>query len=202
MHLPESIPVAWVAQGGSADSGWLLALAIAATVAAVGACLAAAATWRMLARVREVADRTRALEHLEELTRDVRALASDRSDLDLRRIEHVLVELRDTQIRLEDALLRHAEATREAILRGDSSTALAIPAGDGIGERAVNRLLALGYERVQLVTRAEKLAELSTRDGEILVEARRDGVLNKGRVLVREGRIANVELHPAYSIFP
>ena len=48
----------------------------------------------------------------------------------------------------------------------------------------------------------EKLLELVARDGEILIEANKSGVLHKGRVLVRSGRIANVELHPAYSIFP
>jgi hypothetical protein len=186
-------------------AGWLLAVAVVAgVVGAAAAVAAAAAAWTLVARHRELAARARALEHLEGLARDVSALAADRGDLDLRRIEHVLIELRDAQKRLEDVLLRHAEATRAAVLAGDPSTAL-VPAASGgemVGERAINRLLAMGYERIQIVTRAEKLAELAARDGEVLVEARKEGVLHKGRVLVRSGRIANVELHPAYSIFP
>jgi len=42
----------------------------------------------------------------------------------LRRIEHVLVELRDTQARLEDVLLRHAESLGATILEGVSVTGL------------------------------------------------------------------------------
>jgi hypothetical protein len=182
--------------------GFDLVLALAALVAAVGAGLAAAAAWTLVTRVRELGARAAPLEHLATLSRDVRTLSEARGDLDLRRVEHLLIELRDSQVRLEDALLRHADATREALVRGDSTAALAAPAGDGLGERAVNRLIAMGYERIQLVTRHEKLLELVARDGEILVEANKAGVLHKGRVLVRSGRIANVELHPAYSIFP
>jgi len=185
-----------------APAGFDLVLALAAVAAAVAAGLAAGAAWSLVARVRELGARAAPLDHLETLARDVRKLTEERGDLDLRRIEHVLIELRDSQKRLEDALLRHAEATREALVRGDGTAALAAPAGDGLGERAVNRLLAMGYERIQLVTRHEKLLELVARDGEILVEAQKAGVLHKGRVLVRSGRIANVELHPAYSIFP
>lgn len=182
--------------------GWSLVLALCAVAAAVAAGLAAAAAWQLQARVRELGARAAPLEHLSALARDVHALSEERADLDLRRVEHILIELRDSQVRLEDALLRHADATREALVRGDSTSALAAPAGDGLGERAVNRLIAMGYERIQLVTRHEKLLELVARDGEILVEANKSGVLHKGRVLVRSGRIANVELHPAYSIFP
>jgi len=183
-------------------AGWVLA--IAAVIAAGGAVAAAAAAWTLVRRTREWTAQARGIEHLATLSRDVSALAADRGDLDLRRIEHVLIELRDAQVRLEDVLLRHAESTRAALLSADRSTDV-VPAGDGpeaLGERATNRLLAMGYERIQIVTRPEKLAELGRRDGEVLVEARRDGVLHKGRLLVRAGRIANVELHPAYSIFP
>jgi hypothetical protein len=191
-----------LAQSPDSPVGWVLA--IAAVVAAVGAVTAAAAAWTLVARAREFVGQSRGLEHLPAVARDVAALAADRGDLDLRRIEHVLIELRDAQVRLEDVLMRHAEATRAALLNGEASTALPAIAGGGeaLAERAINRLLAMGFERIQIVTRAEKLAELGARDGEVLVEARKGGVLHKGRVLVRTGRIANVELHPAYSIFP
>ncbi|MEM7310543.1 MAG: hypothetical protein AAF682_27960 [Planctomycetota bacterium] len=195
------LPPLLVAQTTPATWPQLVLVALAA-VAALGACAAAVAAWTVASRGRELLDRTAVLGELEELSRSVRGLAEHRSDLDLRRVEHVLIEIRDANQRLEDVLLRHAEATREALVKGDGSLPAATPGSDGLGERAVNRLLALGYERIQIVTRVEKLAELTARDGEILVEARKDGVLHKGRVLVRSGRISNVELHPAYSIFP
>ncbi len=182
---------------------WLpYALFAAAVIAAAAAVAAAIGVWLVAARTRSLDGRAAALDRVEAIAGDVKRLADDRGDLDLRRVEHVLIELRDAQVRLEDALLRHAEATRGALVRGAETSALAVPAPGALGESAVNRLIALGYERVQLVTRSEKLAELGAKDGEILVEARRDGVLHKGRVLVRAGRIANVEMHPAYSIFP
>ena len=38
--------------------------------------------------------------------------------------------------------------------------------------------------------------------GEVLVEARRNGVACKGRVLVRGGVVTDVELKPVYTAFP
>lgn len=171
-------------------------------VGSAAAVVAAAGIWVLAARVREFGALGAKLDHIEGVRTEVARLVAERGDLDLRRIEHVLIELRDGQQRLEDALLRHAEATRGALERGHETQALTAPGSNGLGERAINRLLALGYERVQLVTRTEKLAELASKDGEILAEARREGVLHKGRVLVRGGRISEVEMHPIYSIFP
>ena len=177
------------------EAGFWLVLAsfLAATAAAVG-------VWVLVARLRAVAAAGGRLATLSEIDQKLGRLVAARDDLDLRRLEHLLVDVRDTQKRLEDAFLRTAEAGRTATA---TTSELAAPAGpESIGERIVNRLLALGYEQVQIVTRAEKLAELLGRDGEVLVEARQGGVLHKGRVVLRGGRLADVELHPAYSIFP
>jgi hypothetical protein len=38
--------------------------------------------------------------------------------------------------------------------------------------------------------------------GDVLVEARREGALCKGRVRIRSGRIESVQLQPAFPIFP
>jgi hypothetical protein len=192
---PETAPVQ---EGLAAASPWLaLALLLVA-------CAGVAGLWVLALRARGLERLAPRLDALEEIRAALARLSSQREDLDLRRIEHVLIELRDAQVRLEDVLMRHAEATRAALMNGEASTALPAIAGGGeaLAERAINRLLAMGFERIQIVTRAEKLAELGARDGEVLVEARKGGVLHKGRVLVRTGRIANVELHPAYSIFP
>lgn len=190
--LTHSLP-AWMPQA----IFWVL------VVGALAAAAAAAGAWILVARQRALLRQLKELDRVAEIEAEVKKLVADRDDLDLRRLEHVLVELRDDQRRLEDVLLRHAEAATAASLRGEPSTAVALPTGGGaVGERAINRLLALGFERVQLVTRADKLAEIGAQGGEVLVEARREGVLHKGRVLVRGGAIADVEMHPAYSIFP
>jgi hypothetical protein len=96
---------------------------------------------------------------------------------------------------LVEQLLRAVEAVSS--LRASTPVEPATP-----GERVVNRLLALGYERVQIATDRELLAQAFRSEGEVLVEAYRQGVLHKGRVVVRGGRITDVDVLPAYSIFP
>ena len=171
---------------------WLAALAAFATVAA------ALGVWTLVARLREVRREGARLAVLEELDQKLGRVLAARDDLDLRRLEHVLIDLRDGQKRMEDLL--HASLERAP---AGSEAGLLVPQEPAsLGERLINRLLAMGYERIQVVTRPEKLVELAHKDGEVLVEARREGVLHKGRVLVRQGRLGDVELHPAYSIFP
>ena len=180
--------------------GWMpeaifAVLVILVCLALVGVVL----LWTQLGRLRAVEARAGAFARVEDLHGLLGKLANDREDLDLRRIEHLLVDLREAQERLEDALLRAVETKdKEAV----GTEALVPKSPDSLGERVINRLLALGYERVQIVTRSEKLIELASKGGEVLVEARRQGVLHKGRVVIRGGRIADVEIHPAYSIFP
>jgi len=187
----------------AAAPGWLPQAVLWLLVALLLACGAGVcALWLMVARLRVLEERSRLLEALGELRSALTRLVDERDDLDLRRIEHVLIDLRDTQRRLEDALLRSVEGERSrAGDEGPPAAGLALGRGD-LAERVVNRFLSLGYERVEIVTRPEKLSELAAQDGEVLVEARRQGVLHKGRVLVRGGRIASVDMHPAYSIFP
>ena len=55
---------------------------------------------------------------------------------------------------------------------------------------------------MQLVTPREDLARLVQGDGEVLVEARRDGASCKGRVSVRGGVLSDVQIQAAYSAFP
>jgi hypothetical protein len=186
-------------QAGSWTAEAPVWIALAALVALVAA---AAGVWTLVVHLREVREEGKRLETLADLDQKLGRLVADREDLDLRRLEHVLIDLRDGQKRLEDVLLRVLERERpggEAALGQDL---VVPPSGEVVGERVVNRLLAMGYRHVQVVTRAEKLAELGRKDGEVLVEARRDGVLYKGRVVLRGGRLADVDMNPAYSIFP
>lgn len=178
----------WLPEALFALVATLVVLALAGT----------ALLWLVVVRLRVLEARAGALDRLQDVQASLARLVQERDDLDLRRIEHLLVDLRETQERLEDALLRAVES---ASARAESR-AVVPHAPENLGERVVNRLLALGYERVQVVTRPEKLTELAAGGGEVLVEARRQGVLHKGRVVIRGGRISDVELNPAYSIFP
>ncbi len=187
---PLQTPAPWLAEA----SFWLaLASVLTAAAGAVG-------IWALVSGLRELRAGTQRLNVLQEIDHKLARLVADREDLDLRRIEHVLLDLRDTQRRLEDALLRTFEA--RSLPSSPGRELAPVPLPESIGERVVNRLLSLGYEQVEIVTRFEKLAELARSDGEVLVEAKREGVLHKGRVSLRLGRLADVEMTPTYSIFP
>ncbi len=164
------------------------------------AILAAVGVWTLVARSGELKRIGVRLDTLAVLRQKLEVIASSREDLDLRRLEHVLIDVRDTQQRLEESLIRVIESRGER--EGSEGLLMPMPSANGVAERVLNRLLALGYDQIHLVTGADELAELAARDGEVLIEAKKDGVLHKGRVLVRSGRLANVELNPAYSIFP
>jgi len=167
-------------------------------LAAVAAC--AAALWVLVDRARELARLGRRLEALDELRAAVDRLTEQRDDIDLRRLEHVVVDIRDGQRRTEDAVLR---AVQSGAGGGATNGALArSPGGARLGERVVNRLLALGFERVQIVTGIDELTALEDGDGDVSVEAHRRGVLHKGRLKIESGAITATELKPAYSTFP
>jgi hypothetical protein len=171
----------------------VLWLGVALLGAAAGAALAA---WTLVRRLADLRGELRALETLPELQRTLARWLAERDDLDLRRIEHLLIDLRDGSKRVEELLLRAEE------LRAARSDALVPAAAPSLAERIVNRLVALGYERIELVTPQEALETFARGGGDVLVEARREGVLCKGRVRVRGGRIDSVHLQPAFPIFP
>lgn len=172
---------------------WLVALGVLGT-AATGA-----GVWMLLRELRGLALLGERLSVLDDIRATLARVAKEREDLDLRRIEHVLIELRDGQRRLEDLLLRSSQAGLGAP-QAPTASAGAI----GLSERIVQRLLAQGFERVQVVPSLEELAKLAEAGGvhEVPIEARRNGVLCKGRVLVRDGVLIDVEVQPAYSMFP
>jgi len=93
---------------------------------------------------------------------------------------------------------------RSAGPKGTAGALVATSAGsaEALSDRIVTRLLGLGYERVQLVTPLEKIGEMIAGDGEVSVEARRDGAACKGRIVIRRGVIVDVQLQSAYTTFP
>ncbi|MDP6540363.1 MAG: hypothetical protein QF903_11850 [Planctomycetota bacterium] len=150
----------------------------------------------ILWRLRLVGERLEALEALDPLGEDLERLAETAESLDLGRLEHLVSELRDSQKRLNDRLALMAEE------RGRSGDAAAAPAQPvPLGERITNRLLAMDYEGIQLLPGPEGLAE-DAAEADVLVEARRGGAFCKGRVRVRDGVIAEVDLRTAHSMFP
>ncbi len=177
---------AWIV----ASLPWLgAALLLAVSAGVVGVFL-------IVRRTRELERLTTRLDALEDLKASVARLVASRGDLDLRRVEHVLLEIRDGQRRVEDRLLRTVERARAG-----SAPGMGEPAG--LADRVIDRLLALGYERVQLVTAMDELPDAASQDGgTIQVEAYRNGVLCKGRVTVRAGALVDLEMKPAYTTFP
>jgi len=140
---------------------------------------------------------------LSELRQQVAGWAGDRETLDLRRIEHVLVDVRDGHRRVEDALLRTVElSARPATVQGAPGPT---DGGDidALIERITNRMLAMGYERVQVVTPRADLENLPAESRcEVSIEALRGGVTHKGRVMLSAGRISDIAMQPPYAMFP
>lgn len=157
---------------------------------------------RLERRAAAMEARCSALERLNEVATQVEKLAKTHGELDLRRIEHVLIDLRDGQKRVEDRMLGALEAQGGRSLSASALEPAYQALQSTLPERIVTRLLALGYERIQFVTPVSEVQKLSATDGEVAIEARRDGAACKGRVLVRNGVIADLQLQSAYSIFP
>ncbi len=154
--------------------------------------------WTLIQHARRIEVYAARLQALESVAAALKGLGSGGKELDLRRIEHVLIEIRDGQKRLDDELLATLQSERARGLEAFPAQGVSV----GLGDRVVNRLVALGYERVQLLTPASEVAAFAQGDGEIVVEARRYGALCKGRVHVRDGLLADVQLQPTYGAFP
>ncbi len=160
----------------------------------------------LVAAIRRLEKRLGSLDRLQGLEAALQKLAEREAAIDLRRTEHTLLDLRDQLKRLEDRLVSVVEThAREATQHPGTELALsATPASATslVTDRILARLLALGYERIQIVTSPEDLALLGASEGSAIVEARRDGALCKGRVRVAAGLVGAVEVQPAYSAFP
>lgn len=175
-----------------------LALILLATIAGL--------LWAMVSRQRTVESRLARLDRLDEIKRQVARIAEAGGDLELRRLEHVLIDIRDGQKRLEERLLQLAESPRgEGGPEAEGARAPGEPERQPpahLSERITNRLLAMGYERIRVLTPLEELAALVEGDGDVQVEARRAGAVCKGRVALRSGVISGVELKASHAMFP
>ncbi|HPF15681.1 MAG TPA: hypothetical protein PLJ12_15560, partial [Planctomycetota bacterium] len=118
---------------------------------------------------------------------------SQGAGLDLRRIEHLLVDIRDSNRRIHEQWLGQPSGPGPA-----TGGANAWPLAD----RIIVRLASQGYERVEILTPRERWESIDSGDGEVLVEARRSGAVYKGRVQIQGGLVGEIHLKPAHTLFP
>lgn len=188
-----------------------VAVALLLAVCALGSLL-----WQALGRLKALEAQLMRLDLLEKLSGTLTGLAEGQASLDLRRVEHLLADIRSGQGRMEDALLARLYspdqtpglASAEGAAGADPEARAAALAA-ALAERIVNRLLAQGFERVRLLLPVPELAALLSQDseegafnGEVPLEARRHGGLVKGRAIIRAGVIEEVSIQENYGAFP
>jgi hypothetical protein len=153
----------------------------------------------LLVRLGALGKRLEALDRLGSIDASLKSIGESQDQLELRRLEHLLVDIRDGQKRADQRLAQALEAREQAVA---PESGVSTPAPGRLGERIMNRLLSQGYERIEILTPAEEFEALLAGDGEVRVEARRGGSAYKGRVKVQAGLIIEVQLRPPFSIFP
>jgi len=142
------------------------------------------------------------LAHLKAIEAAVRRIAEQRDGLDLRRLEHVLIDIRDAQRRLEERLIATFESQQAQDVVLPQRPLVDAARGGRLAERITARLLAMGFERIEILTPADEFERLIDGDGEVVVEARRGGAPHKGRVALRDGSISDVRMREGYEAFP
>lgn len=190
-RLAELLPVIAAALGGLALVGVVLLVLVTRRIARLGASL------------------DKRHEVLSSIEANLGALTEGSRDASMQRITHLLIEIRDGQKRVAERLAQNSEAmvsAREAAAAHEATDLATEPgANRGIGvyrDRILSRLVALGFEQIEIVTLAEELPRVFKDGGEVIVEARRGGAHYKGRVLVDNDSIAEVALRSAYEMFP
>lgn len=156
---------------------------------------------RRLGRVEEGLAR---LDQLDTLTERVQQLAHE---LDRRQLnaplQAKLTELAEAEERSRVAFLdvqaRVAELSKvvDARLEAVADTPPAGPAD--LAERVRSHLRDQGFERVQILS---DLIKLDGHEGRVVFEARRNGVMHKGHVGLRDGAVVDESVRAAYSAFP
>lgn len=179
------------------DATFLVGLALVALL-----CTLLAVLFQLLVRLQRQAQDLAPLSNLESIEKAVRGLAEERGDLELRRLEHVLIDIRDGQRRLEERLLAVVESLQSREVVVDSGPVVELGGGGRLAERVTGRLISLGFERIEIVTPFEDLERIVDGDGEVVVEARRGGAPHKGRVILRDGAITDVRMRDGYEAFP
>lgn len=153
----------------------------------------------LLVRLSVLEKRLGSLDTLGAIDAKLKAMSGSQANLELRRLEHLLVDIRDGQKRADQRLAQALE-NREREPASESDVQAAGPSR--LAERIINRLLSQGYERIEILTPAKEFEQMVNGDGEVRVEARRGGAAYKGRVKVQAGSILEVHLRAPFAIFP
>ena len=192
------------AAGSAADallSQWPTLLVALVGVVGCALLLLAAARWLRIESVNR-----RQVDLLARIDSSLGRLAESHGDLELRRLEHVLIDIRDGQKRQEERLLTLGDAVaqaRESAVAPERPGPAAIEErGVALRDRIVSRLLALGFERIELLASSSEIEGMVGAEGEVSVEARRAGAWHKGRVVIRSGSIADVTMRASFEAFP
>ncbi len=153
----------------------------------------------LLLRLSALEKRLGPLAALGEIDAKLKAMSGSQANLELRRLEHLLVDIRDGHKRVDQRLAQVLEnREREPASESDGQT----PGPTRLADRIINRLLSQGYERIEILTPAKEFEQMLNGEGEVRVEARRGGAAYKGRVKVRAGLILEVQLRAPFEIFP
>lgn len=195
-----------LAQPAASGGGWTWVLPWLALAGLAGLAAVLILLQRVARAVEAIGDQGRqAGAQIESLHASLARFAATREDLDLRRLEHLLVDLRDQGARTEDTLLRAVQTVRGATdgpVAGEGPQ----PSAAAWIERIENRLMSLGYSQVQVCLDRDQLETLDESSQSepvaVPVEATRRDVLHKGCVRIRLGRIVDVELNPPFAMFP
>jgi hypothetical protein len=153
----------------------------------------------LLLRLSVFEKRLVSLDTLGAIDAKLKAMSGSQANLELRRLEHLLVDIRDGQKRADQRLAQALE-NREREPATESGGQAAGPSR--LAERIINRLLAQGYERIEILTPVKDFEQMLSGEGEVRVEARRGGAAYKGRVKVQAGSILEVHLRAPFAIFP
>lgn len=179
------------------DPTLIVGLVVFLALVAVGGALI-----HLAGRANHQAESLAPLARLASIEALLRQLAERGGELELRRLEHVLIDIRDGQKRLEERLTRLLEE------RGgrDAAGPVGVPVTSeqsSLSERVTTRLIAMGFERIEIVTPLEDLeVAAGAAESEVVVEARRGGAMHKGRVLLQDGAISDVRLRSSYEAYP
>ena len=111
---------------------------------------------------------------------------------------------------LEEALATLAQQQRDQTRAIEAALSAADAPGVAGGPESPTRLIqrvrahlaALGYEAIEVVTPRAELEGEGAFTGVLVVEARRGGTVHKGRAMLEDGVVSDVELRPAHRLFP
>ncbi|HEB52993.1 MAG TPA: hypothetical protein ENI87_07055 [bacterium] len=155
-----------------------------------------------LAGIRGLDDRLKALDdRLAKLTEAWDRSAFERVCQQLQRLHEDLEDLREATVDNQRVVLpARGEDDGEGGPRGPALPPQQEPPAGRIVTRIETRLLQLGYRNLRLLG---DLTDVQVTDEvEVQVEAERNGMPCKGRVVMRNGSVQDVSIHPVTQTFP